>query len=111
MTTTFSLSKPFKTHDGELTTLTLRAPTARSFIKHNEPFKIRWIADASGDRTPEVEYSNSSMVHFLADMIVEKVDDLMLGNLSAFDYMRLRGVATDIILGVAGTDNPTVPSV
>ena len=105
--TTFNLSKPLKTHSGDVSVFTLSEPTARSFIKWGEAFKLRWTTDAKDQRQLDIEYNNAVMANFLTDMIDPKIDDIILGALSAGDYMRLRTVATDIILGVAGNENPS----
>ena len=81
--------------------LTLKEPSARCFVQHGEPFTIRFV-----DGKLEIDYSksNDSMMKFLADM--SGVDPIILGDVSASDYMRLRVAATDLIFGVLGTDSP-----
>jgi hypothetical protein len=102
--TTVKLSKPIKTHDGELTELTLKAPTARSFINHGEPFKVRFVTEGDDAQRMELDFNNAIIAKFLADMAVEKIDDLIVGSLTATDFLLLRMSAANIILGVAGTD-------
>jgi hypothetical protein len=104
MSNTIKLSKPIKTHDGELSALTLKAPTARSFIAHGEPFKVRFVTEGDDAQRMELDFNNAVMSKFLADMTVEKTDDLIIGSLTATDFMLLRMSAANIILGVAGTD-------
>ncbi|MGY3589017.1 hypothetical protein ACVIGB_002028 [Bradyrhizobium sp. USDA 4341] len=103
---TFPLSKPLTTHDGKLTSLTLREPTAGAFIDNGEPFKANVRRDANGQ--PEgldFDYDNKVMIKWLVDMTVEKVDDIVLKSLSARDYRKFRDLATDIILlGVQDRD-------
>lgn len=103
-TTKVKLSTPIHTHDGELSELTLKAPTARSFINHGEPFKVRFVTESGDTQRMEIEFNNGIMAKFLADMTVEKIDDLIVGSLGATDFMLLRMSAANIILGVAGTD-------
>jgi hypothetical protein len=111
-TETFALSRPLKTHAGELTALTLQEPTARAFIEYGEPFSMKPRRDESGevDGVSFVYDNNKAFVRFLADMIVEKVDDLILASLSASDFQRLRGLATNIILAGVPDKNFTSPS-
>jgi hypothetical protein len=103
-TGTIPLSKPLKTHDGEVTSLALKEPEARSFFEHGEPFKVRVISDElNGDRI-DFEFYNSVFKKFLTDMT--GVDDILLGKLRAADYMALRTRAAHMIVGIAGV-NPT----
>lgn len=102
-TETVTLSKPIKTHDGEIASITLKEPSARSFFSHGEPFKVRVVSDESGDRV-EFDYNNAVLKHFLADMSGH--DDLVLAQLRASDYTLLRQRAVNMIVGVAGS-NPT----
>jgi hypothetical protein len=103
-TETVTLSKPLKTHSGEVTSLTLKEPEARSFFTHGEPFKVRVISDeVNGDRI-DFDFNNAVFKNFLADMTGH--DDIVLGKLRAADFMTLRSRAAQMIIGVAGT-NPT----
>lgn len=103
-TETITLSKPLKTHDGEVTSLKLKEPEARSFFDHGEPFKVRVINDeTNGDRI-DFEFNNSVFKKFLTDMT--GVDDILLGKLRAADFMALRTRAAHMIIGVTGT-NPS----
>jgi hypothetical protein len=103
-TTKVKLSTSIYTHDGELSELTLKAPTARSFINHGEPFKVRFVTEPDESQRMEIDFDNKIMAKFLADMTVEKMDDLIIGSLGATDFMLLRMSAANIILGVAGSD-------
>jgi hypothetical protein len=103
-TETVTLSRPLKTHGGDVTTITLKEPTARSFFDHGEPFKIRVISDDSGDRI-DFDFYNAVFKKFLADMT--GLDDLILSSLRAADFMALRSRAAQMIIGVTG-QNPTV---
>lgn len=109
MTTTFKLSKPLRTHNGEVIELTLQEPTAGAFIDYGEPFKVR--PRKGKDDEPgsvDFDYDSKTFVRFLVDMIVEKgIDDIILKSLSARDFYQLRGRATDIILLGAQDQNPT----
>ena len=101
--TTVTLTTPIKTHDGEKSTITLREPKARSFFEHGEPFKMRVISEGDKDRV-EFEYNHKILAKFLTDM--SGIDDLTLGSVSASDYFLLRNAATNLIIGIAGS-NPT----
>lgn len=100
-----TLSKPLKTHSGEVSSLTLKDPEANSFFNHGEPFKVRVISDeANGDRV-DFEFNNAVFKKFLADMT--GVDEILLGRLRAVDFLTLRTRAAHAIIGVAGL-NPIV---
>lgn len=103
---TFTLSRSLKTHSGDLTTLTLQEPTARAFIENGDPFKMRTGKNSQGEPTLDFDYDNRVMVKVLSEMIVEKVDDLILGDLRASDFLALRAKATELILRLTGP-NPT----
>jgi hypothetical protein len=94
-----TLSKPLKTHDGEVTSLKLKEPEAHSFFDHGEPFKVRVISDGTGDRV-DFEFYNAVFKKFLTDMT--GIDDILLGKLRAADFMALRTRAAHMIIGVAG---------
>lgn len=109
-TETFNLSRPLKTHNGEVLTLTLQEPTAGAFIDYGEPFTLRPRKGEDGepDGVTFVYDNNKAFVRFLVDMIAEKgVDDLVLKSISASDFQRLRGVATNIILLGVQDERPT----
>jgi hypothetical protein len=102
-TETVTLSQPLKTHGGEVTTITLKEPTAKSFFDHGEPLKTRVVSDDAGDRF-EFDFFNSVLKKFLTDMT--GLDDLVLSGLAAADYLNLRWRAGLMITGMAGK-NPT----
>ena len=102
-TETVTLSQPLKTHGGDVTSITLKEPTAKSFFDHGEPFKARVISDDAGDRI-DFEFFNSVFKKFLSDMT--GLDDLVLSALRAADFLALRSRAAQMIIGMAGT-NPT----
>ena len=99
--TTVTLKHPIKTHDGEKSTITLKEPKARSFFEHGEPFKMRVINDGDESRV-EFDYNHKVLSKFLMDM--SGIDDVILGGISASDYFSLRNAATNLIIGVAGSD-------
>jgi hypothetical protein len=112
-TETFALSRPTKTHNGELEKLTLREPTAGAFIEYGEPFtlKARKGQDGEPDSFEFVFDNNKALLRFLADMIVEKgVDDILLKSISASDFRLLRIIAANIILVGVQDKNFTAPS-
>jgi len=102
MSRTVQLTKPIITHQGELAALELKEPTARCFFEFNEPFKIRMH-----EGRVDFDYDNKAMLGFLAEM--SGVDMILLQSLIAKDYLNARTTATDMILGVAGSENPTSP--
>jgi hypothetical protein len=100
---TFTLSRPLKTHSGEITKLTLREPTAGAFIDYGEPFSLKTRFDKEGepDGFEFVFDNNKALTRFMVDMIEEKTDDLVLKGLTASDFRSLRQLAaTIIVLGV-----------
>lgn len=109
-TETVTLSKPLKTHRGEVSALTLKEPTARLFLEYGEPFKSRVVKDENGEQSVEFDYNNKTLGKFLVDMIDEQVDDIILGGIVAADFYALRNRATQLILGIVGDKNPTQPS-
>ena len=100
-TTTVTLSTPIKTHNGEVSTITLKEPLARSFFDHGECFKMRVITEGDDSRV-EFDYNHKIFAKFLMDMT--GIDDGLLGNMKASDYFLVRNAATNLIVGVAGTD-------
>jgi hypothetical protein len=100
---TVTLSKPLKTHNGDLSKLTLREPTARYFFEYGEPFKTRVGKNADGETTLDFDYDYKVLAKFLTEMVVEGVDDLVLGSLRPIDFFALRTKATHLIIGLAGT--------
>lgn len=101
---TIKLSSPITTHAGEVSSITLKEPKVRSFVRHGEPFKMKYIEGKF-----ETEYSNQAMLNFIADM--SGIDANLLEDISAGDYLELRANAQRIILGLTGvTERPTNPS-
>jgi tail assembly chaperone E/41/14-like protein len=101
----FKLSSPIKTHNGEVSEVKLKEPTARSFFSHGEPFKVKVLSDDKGESLVDFDFNNAVFAKFLADMT--GLDDIVLSSLRAVDYVQLRTRASHMIIGVAGT-NPTV---
>lgn len=109
-TETFSLSRPLKTHNGEINTLTLQEPTAGAFIDYGEPFKLvpRKSADGEPEGVSFVYDNNKALLRFLVDMIQEKgIDEIVLKGMTASDFQRLRGLATNVILLGVQDERPT----
>lgn len=109
-TETFNLSRSLKTHSGELTALTLQEPTAGAFVDYGEPFtlKPRKGEDGEQDGVTFVYDNNKAFMRFLVDMIAEKgIDEIVLKGMSASDFQRLRGLATNIILLGVQDQRPT----
>jgi hypothetical protein len=70
-TESFALSRPLKTHSGEVQTLTLKEPTARSFMDHGEPFTLKPRYNTAGEQDGVTfEYTNNkALMGFLCDMV------------------------------------------
>jgi hypothetical protein len=96
------LSRPLKTHSGDVNEITLKEPTARSFFSHGEPFKVKVTTDDKGESLVDFDFFNGVISKFLTDMT--GVDDVVLSSLRAVDYVNLRTRAAHMIIGVAGTD-------
>jgi hypothetical protein len=99
-----TLSRPLKTHGGDVSEITLKEPTARSFFLHGEAFKVKVLTDENGMSLVDFDYNNAVFSKFLTDMT--GLDDIVLSSLRASDYMHLRSRAAYMIIGVSGT-NPT----
>ena len=84
---TFPLSEPLKTHDGEVSELTLKPPRARSFLKHDIPFKLIQKEDAEGNESTEHVFNPKAMMGFAEDM--SGLDSLILQSLHGYDTYRL----------------------
>ena len=97
MSTSVKLSAPLLTHKGQIDTIDLKEPTAKSFIEHGEPFRV-----TISDGMYNVEFFNKPMAGFLYDMT--GIDVLLLSALPAKDYIILRKRAANMILDVAGDD-------
>jgi len=102
MSTTFKLSEPLKTHDGDVTELKLKTPRAGLIVKHNDPFKVRRSPDGDGF---EYEFDNKSMMAFATEMT--GIDDLLLSDLLVTDFINLRQAIVNIILRVVPDRNPS----
>jgi hypothetical protein len=111
-TETFKLSRPLKTHNGDLTELTIQEPTARAFVNYGEPFALKTLKGEDGEPVGVqfVYDNNKAFMGFLVDMVVEKVDDLLLQSITASDFHRLRSLASNIILVGVQDKNFTEPS-
>jgi hypothetical protein len=103
-TETVKLSRPLKTHGGEVSEITLKEPLARSFFNHGEPFKVKVLTDDKGESLVDFDFFNNVIAKFLVDMT--GLDDLVLSSLRAVDYMSVRTRAAHMIIGVAG-NSPT----
>lgn len=96
---TIKLSKPLKTHTGEVNELVLKEPTARCFFDFDEPFTIRFR-----EGKYEIEYRNAAMFNFIAHMA--NVDPIILKDLDGRDFMKARVAVSDYLIGLTGVDNP-----
>lgn len=83
----FTLSEPLHTHDGELAVLKLKPPRARSFIKHDVPFKLVQKEDAEGNQSTEHVFNSKAMMGFAEDMT--GLDGIILQNMHGYDTYRL----------------------
>lgn len=96
MTATVKLSTPITGHSGTFASLTLKVPTARSFIAHGSPFTVKTGAEGN-----YIEYSDKAMLKFLADST--GVDEITLEDLAAPDYFAARDRLAGLILMATGT--------
>jgi hypothetical protein len=104
MDTELKLAKPLVTHKGEISVLKFREPTARSFVKRGEPFKIRLNAEGAA----EFDFDSKNTLGFISDMT--GIDELILEGLSAQDFWRARQQVAAIMFAGVGGENPTTPS-
>jgi hypothetical protein len=105
-TQSFTLSAPLKTHSGEVIELKLKEPHAGALVKYNDPFKVKPIKSDDGETQGfEFEFNNKPMMQFLSEMT--GVDEILLSNLSASDFMRVRVVAANIVLMGISDKNPS----
>ena len=93
------LSKRIETHKGPVSELEIGEVTARSFVQHGQPFKIR-----TKDGEFEIDFEDKATMGFLADATGH--DALVLSALTAPDYMKARVALAHSILGIAG-ESPT----
>jgi len=86
--TTVKLSRPLATHEGEVSKLDLREPSAALVLKHGLPWKtiISTNRDEEGQRI-EVEFVPSKMVVYLEEM--SGLDRQTLSDVSARDMNSL----------------------
>lgn len=99
--TIVNLSRPLKTHKGEVTSLTLKEPSARDFINAKvDPFKIKF----DGDRV-EYIFDNAATLSFLSSMTGH--DTMVLDLLSAADFMKLRMQMVNVIAMGVGDRDPS----
>lgn len=111
-TETFALSRPLKTHNGEITSITLKEPTAAAFVNNGEPFTLVPRLNAAGEQDGIVFKfdNNKAFMGFLSEMTEPRLDDLVLSAMSASDFQRVRIVAANIIMLGVPDRNPTEPS-
>ena len=103
--TPFELSRPLRTHKGEVTVLMLKEPTAGSFLRYGCPFTVK----AGEGGALAYTFDEKATVGFLFDMTGH--DSLVLEGLSGADYFKLRyAVPAVMFTAEAGGRNPTVTS-
>lgn len=108
---TFKLSRPLKTHNGDVTELTLIEPEGGVYLQYGDPYTVQKQYDADGKMIDVIiQYSkdnNRAMMGFLVNMVQPRMDDVVLSRICASDYRRLREAATNILfLGVQSLDPP-----
>ena len=110
-TETFTLSRPLKTHSGDISALTLKEPTAGAIIDYGDPFTLKPRYNAAGEQDGfTYEFHNKILVQFLVDMIAESVDDLLLKGISTSDFLQLRARAAHLIMAGEPDRNFSKPS-
>jgi hypothetical protein len=100
----FKLSRPLRTHKGDVTEITLKEPTAGTFIRaKRDPYKIRII-----DGKPDCDFDPVASMAFLCEMT--GLDEIVLGALPAIDFVGLRWMMFHSIANTLGADtNPSQP--
>ena len=99
----FKLSRPLRTHKGDLSELTLKEPTARSFIRaKRDPYTVKFEDDKA-----TYTFDSAATLAFLVDMTGH--DEITLEALPAADFMALRWEMVKVIaMGLGGADkNPS----
>jgi tail assembly chaperone E/41/14-like protein len=105
-TQTFTLSRPIKTHNGEVTELKLKEPRAGALVKYNDPFKVKPIKSDDGETEGfEFEFNNKPMMQFLSEMT--GLDEIVLSSMPVSDFMRVRVVAANVVLMGISDKNPS----
>jgi len=84
--TVFSLTTPIETHEGTITELKLKTPTARVFVKYGSPYSVIREGDEDNPRI-EFKYHTKPMFAFIADM--SGVGQEHLEDMSAVDVQPL----------------------
>ena len=96
----FKLSKPLNTHSGTVSELTLKYPTARSFIKYGVPYAS--VVERTEESTKEeFRFNAKPMFQFVADM--SGLDDIVLSSVAAQDVMPLFYTVLGMLSGGAET--------
>lgn len=99
MARNIKLSKPLKTHDGEVMELKLRDLTARDIATMREsPYKVIQRKD---DGTVELEIRYDKMMAYLS--LLSGVDDLILGDLSGTDFQSACNVVGEVWNGLGNS--------
>ena len=98
----FKLSRPLKTHKGDVTEITLKEPTAATFLHAKaDPFKIRYIEGKS-----DYTFDSAASMAFLCEMT--GFDQIVLEALPACDFFGLRYAMVNVIAEGLGADrNPS----
>jgi hypothetical protein len=79
----FPLRKPIKTHGGEISELTLKAPSAGTFVRSGMPF----TAINSADGSYYIRVEPEVMIKFISDM--SGLDEIVLSGIDGRDAMPL----------------------
>ena len=103
-TNVFKLSRPLHTHKGDVTSLTLKEPTAGTFVRAKaDPYKVRFYDDKA-----DYTFDSAATVAFLSDMT--ELDPIILESLPGADFMALRWKMVEVIaLGLRTNGNPPQP--
>jgi hypothetical protein len=98
----FKLSRPLHTHKGDVTEITLKEPTAGTFIRaKGDPFKLRFI-----DGKPDYDFDSAASMAFLCEMT--GLDQIVLEALPGCDFIGLRYALVNVIAEGLGADrNPS----
>lgn len=87
--TTFDLTKPIVTHEGSVTTVTVREPTGREYLELGEPYT--WQRPVGGD---PVMIEVPGVLQAYAEKCLVKPGPEFMAQIGLADMMRLKDALT-----------------
>lgn len=100
-TVTVQLKRPLETHAGSVTSLTIREPAADVYFRHGAPFETIPIIDGAGD-VSSVQTSVKAQVVLKYLAACTDHDEVVLGQMRAFDAARCGNAMVSVFFGDAG---------